>query len=72
MYGLKGFVRTWLKPEFRTLFDVVHKVLLSQSGTNDHVTHEIFKIMVVVYLNLPVNCLVSWWLLEDLPDLPGR
>lgn len=55
IYELKGLARTRLKPEFRILFVIVHKVLLSQSGINDHVTHDKFKIMVVVYLNLPIN-----------------
>lgn len=32
-YGLKGFSRIWLKPEFLILFNVVHWVLLSQTGT---------------------------------------
>lgn len=37
--GLKGFQRTSPKLEFCILFDVVHKVFLSQAGTNDMVTH---------------------------------
>lgn len=30
-------------------------MFLSQSGTNDHVTHDKFKIMVAIYLNLGIN-----------------
>lgn len=54
-YNLKGFLCTHLKPVYKLLFDVVHKIFLSQTDTNEQVTHEKFKIMVVVFHNLNIN-----------------
>lgn len=54
-YNLKNFLRTRLKPAFRLLFDVVHKVFLSQIGTNEQVTVNKYKLMVAVYKNLDIN-----------------
>lgn len=46
-YQLKNFLSL--------LFDLVHKVLLSQTGTCDQVIVPEFHIMAAVYLNLHVN-----------------
>lgn len=35
LYNLKNFLRTKLKPSYKLLFDLVHKVLLSQTGSCD-------------------------------------
>lgn len=44
-----------VKPAFRLLIDMVHRVFLSQIGTNEQVTMYKFKLMVVIYKNLNVN-----------------
>lgn len=54
-YQLKMFLRTRMKPTFKLLFNVLHKVFLSQTGTNEQVTFYKFRLMVAVYKNLNVN-----------------
>lgn len=55
IYLLRAFLRTMLKLAYKLLFDVVHRVFLSQTGTNDQVHVYKFHIMAAVYLNLNVN-----------------
>lgn len=54
-YNIKNFLRTRLKPAFKLLFDVVHRVFLLQTVTNEQVIVEKFKLMVAVYKNLHIS-----------------
>lgn len=54
-YQLKAFLRTRLTPVYRKLFDLVHRVFLSQTRTNDQVLIYKFRILTAVYLNLNIN-----------------
>ncbi len=54
-YDGRKFARPLLHPEYRYLFDLIHKVLLAYTGNNDAVTPAKFRLMAAVMLNLPVN-----------------
>lgn len=58
---------TKLKLNYKLLFDLVHKVILSWTRMNEHITTFKFHIMAAVYLNLQVNwvCLLLVQIKEE-------
>lgn len=54
-YDGKRFVRPALRPEYRALFDLVHKVFLGYHGNHDAVTPAKFRIIAAIVQKLSVN-----------------
>lgn len=54
-FDLKTFNRKLLKPEFRILFEFIHKVFISYAGSNESVSLPKFRVMSAVMKQLDVN-----------------
>lgn len=54
-FDKKTFNRSLLKPEYRVLFEFVHNVFLSYTGSNESVSFLKFQMLTVVVKNLSVN-----------------
>lgn len=54
-YDGKKFTRPMLRPAYKALFDLIHKVFLGYPGNNDAVTPAKFRVMTAIVQKLDVN-----------------